>query len=137
MSESGNWACGGSALPGGLSEGLLPVFMRVLKKTTKNSEWLCRQVRPGVEPGTSVLLVLSAEPLSHWWGFWKCTFTFHCQPNLIQNWVMSMFFFLLFSFCEKRSAIKIFLLQGVQYVATPLHINCHYFNEKKKKKKKN
>ena len=29
--------------------------------------WLSQQARPGIEPGTSHLLALSAEPFCHWW----------------------------------------------------------------------
>ena len=42
--------------------------MRVLEKTTENSERLSRQARPGIETGTSSLPALSAEPLCQWWG---------------------------------------------------------------------
>ena len=37
-------------------------------KTTENSEPLDRQARLGIEPATSRLPVLSAEPLHHWWS---------------------------------------------------------------------
>ena len=42
----------------------------------ENSERLGRQARPGIEPGTSSLLVLSAEQLVHWRGvvLWGSTF---------------------------------------------------------------
>ena len=40
--------------------------MQDLEKTTENSERLGRQERPGIEPGTSRLPVLRAEPLGHW-----------------------------------------------------------------------
>ena len=43
--------------------------MRVWEKTTKNSEQLGQQARPGMEPGISRLPALSAEPLRHWWGY--------------------------------------------------------------------
>ena len=47
--------------------GFYPYFKKILvsEKTTENSERLGRQVRPGFEPGTSRLPVLSvtAEPL--------------------------------------------------------------------------
>ena len=50
---------------GDLSKGSYPVFTRVSEKTTENSERLGRQARPGLEPGTSRLPVLSitAPPL--------------------------------------------------------------------------
>ena len=47
-------------LPWGLSKGSQPVFTRVLEKTTENTERLGRQARPGFEPSTSHLPVLSA-----------------------------------------------------------------------------
>ena len=49
------------ALSGGLSKGSQPVFTRVSEKTTENSERLGRQARPGFEPGTSRLPVLSVK----------------------------------------------------------------------------
>ena len=42
-----------------LSKGSYPVFTQVSEKTTENSERLGRQARPGFEPGTSRLPVLS------------------------------------------------------------------------------
>ena len=54
------------ALRGDLSKGSEPVFTRVSKKTTENSECLGPQARPGTEPGTSRLPVLkrrTAQPL--------------------------------------------------------------------------
>ena len=48
---------------GGLFKGSYPVFTRVLEKTTENYERLDRQARPGFEPGTPRLLVLSATTL--------------------------------------------------------------------------
>ena len=45
-----------------LSKGSQPVFKRVPEKTTENFE---RLSRPGIEPGTSRLPVLIAEPLCH------------------------------------------------------------------------
>ena len=39
--------------------------MRVLEKTTENSEKLGQQVRPGNEPGISRLPFLNTEPLHH------------------------------------------------------------------------
>ena len=42
-----------------LSKGSQPVFTQVLEKTTENSEQLGRQARPGFEPDTSHLPVLS------------------------------------------------------------------------------
>ena len=50
---------------GGLSKGSYSVFTRVLEKTTETSEGLDRQVRPGIEPGTSCLPILSAKQLRH------------------------------------------------------------------------
>ena len=38
---------------------ILDLFMQVSEKTTENSEWLSRQARPGFEPRTSHLPVLS------------------------------------------------------------------------------
>ena len=38
----------------------------------ENSERLGRQVRLGIEPGTSCLPVLSTEPLRQWWGLIGC-----------------------------------------------------------------
>ena len=52
------------ALRGGSFWGILPVFTRVSGKTTENSERLGRQKRLGIEPGTSRLLALIAEPLT-------------------------------------------------------------------------
>ena len=34
----------------------------------ENSEWLDWQAKPGIEPGTSRLPALRAEPLRHLWG---------------------------------------------------------------------
>ena len=50
----------------GLSMGSQTVFTRVSEKTTENSEKLGQQARPGFEPGTSRLPVLSvtAMPLA-------------------------------------------------------------------------
>ena len=45
-----------------------PYLREFRRKTTKNSERLSRQVRLGIEPGTSRQPVLSAELFSHWWG---------------------------------------------------------------------
>ena len=39
------------------------------KKNTENSKRLGGEARPGIEPGTSRLPVLSAEPLHQMWGF--------------------------------------------------------------------
>ena len=50
---------GACSLRGGLSMGSQPVFTRVSEKNTKSSERQGRQVRPGFEPGTSRLPVLS------------------------------------------------------------------------------
>ena len=50
---------GGMPSVGGLSKRSLPVFTRVLEKTTEKSERLGRQMRPGFEPGTSRFPVLS------------------------------------------------------------------------------
>ena len=44
-----------------------PYLREFWRKTTENSERLGRQARPGIEPGTSRLPVLSTEPLRHWW----------------------------------------------------------------------
>ena len=44
---------------GGLSKGSQPVFTRVSERTMENSERLGRQARPGFEPGTSRLSLLS------------------------------------------------------------------------------
>ena len=44
--------------------------MRVLEKITENSEQLGRQVRPGIEPGTSHLPILRKESLGHLWGLY-------------------------------------------------------------------
>ena len=51
---------GGVPSVGALSKGSYPVFTRVSEKTTKNSERIGRQARPGFEPVTSRLTVLSA-----------------------------------------------------------------------------
>ena len=58
---------GGMHCVGGLSKGSYPVFSRVSLKATENSERQGRQARPGFEPGTSRLPVLSVT-LRHWWG---------------------------------------------------------------------
>ena len=49
-----------------------PYFPEFRRKTTENSERLCRQVRPGFKLGTSRLPALSAVPLRHWWGTSVC-----------------------------------------------------------------
>ena len=41
------------------------------EKTAENSERLGRQECLGIEPGTSYLSALRAEPLGHWWGSHK------------------------------------------------------------------
>ena len=51
---------------GDLSKGPQVVFTRVSEKTTEKSELLCRQVRQGIENGTSCLPALRPEPLGHW-----------------------------------------------------------------------
>ena len=48
---------------GGLYKGSYPVLLLVLEKTMKNSEWLGRQERSGIER----LSVLRAQLLDHWW----------------------------------------------------------------------
>ena len=45
----------------GLSKGSKPAFTRASEKITENSVWLGRQVRPGIESGTTRLAVLSAR----------------------------------------------------------------------------
>ena len=69
LSACGTWASRGIALRGGggFYKGSQKVFMRVSEKTSENSERLGRHVRLGIEPGTSRLPDLSAEPLCHWW----------------------------------------------------------------------
>ena len=42
--------------------------MRVSEKTMENYERLGRKARSGIELGTSLLPVLRAQPLGHWWG---------------------------------------------------------------------
>ena len=54
---------GGVPSEGGLSKGFYPVITRVSENTTENSEQLGRQARPGFEPGTSRLPVLSVTTL--------------------------------------------------------------------------
>ena len=49
---------GGMPSVGVFSKGSYPIFTRVSKKTTENSERLGRQARPGIELGTYRLLVL-------------------------------------------------------------------------------
>ena len=48
---------------GVVSKGSQPVFTRVSEKTTENSERLGQQVRPGIEPGPSRLLVLERRTM--------------------------------------------------------------------------
>ena len=59
------WGLGlfGYTIHRGLSKGSYPVFTQVLVKTTENSEHPGRHARPGIEPGTSRLSALSADPL--------------------------------------------------------------------------
>ena len=59
----------GPKCPASLSKRSLPVFTQVLVKTMENSERLGGQVRPGIEPDTFCLPVLSTEPFSRWWDF--------------------------------------------------------------------
>ena len=72
----------GSTLRGDLSKESLAIFMRVSEKITENSEWLGQQAPPeiylpytlsGLERPVYLVsripwVVLSAEPLGHWWG---------------------------------------------------------------------
>ena len=60
LSACGTWVYRRRAVHGGLSKGSQPLFTRVSEKTTENSKGLGRQGRPGFEPGTSRLPVLSA-----------------------------------------------------------------------------
>ena len=53
-------------LCGNLSKESQTIFTRVSEKTTENFERLGRQEQLEIEPGTSHLPVLSAEPLGHW-----------------------------------------------------------------------
>ena len=76
------------ALRGGLSKGSQPVLTRVLDKTTENSERLDRQARPGFEPGTSRLPVLSviAVPLVGLLICWELRLSQQPSPGPWVNW---------------------------------------------------
>ena len=50
-------------------KGHYPLFARVSEKIRDNTEWQGQQALLWIEPGTSRLPALRAEPLSHWWGF--------------------------------------------------------------------
>ena len=58
------------------------MFTRVSEEITENSERLGRQARTGIEPGTSCLSVLGAEPLRHWWGL-------KIRKNTSPTWVLN------------------------------------------------
>ena len=60
-------AVGGEPSMGGgcLSKRSLFVFTGISEKTTEDSKRLGSQARPGIEPGTSRVPVLSKEPLGH------------------------------------------------------------------------
>ena len=68
MSACGTWACRKSDLRGRGEWDLARIYASLGKKTTENSGHLHRQARPEIEPGTSRLPALSADPLRHWWG---------------------------------------------------------------------
>ena len=61
--------------PWGSCKGSQPVFPRVSEKTTDNSERLGRQARPGFEPGTSRLPVLSVTAV---------------PPSIFMNFIVSL-----------------------------------------------
>ena len=65
MSSCGTWAYGLRALRRNFFKGSGPVFIRVLEKTTENSECLVRQARPGIDPNSSRQPVLRVEPFGH------------------------------------------------------------------------
>ena len=44
-----------------------PYLREFQKNTSENYKRLGQQAHPGIEPGTSRLSVLSAEPQGHWW----------------------------------------------------------------------
>ena len=54
--------------PPGVLRDSSPYLCEVRRKTKENSKQLDGQAA-GIEPGTSRQPVLSAEPLSHWWGY--------------------------------------------------------------------
>ena len=55
--------------PWGFFQGILArIYASFGKKNHGNSERLGRQARPGIEPGPSYLLALSAESLRPWWS---------------------------------------------------------------------
>ena len=70
---------------GGLFKGSNHVFMRVSKKTTKNSKLLNRQAGPEIEPDSSRLPVLRAELLGHWWGHLRIKISHEagCSASLV------------------------------------------------------
>ena len=74
---------GGNTLCGVLFKGSYPVFTRVSENTTENSERPGRQARPGFEPGTSCLPVLSvtAVPLVGRCLLWKVITAYSLQKN--------------------------------------------------------
>ena len=69
--------CEGMHSVGVFRKGSQTVFTRVSEKTTENTERPSQLTRMGIEPDTSRLPVLKAEPFGHQWG--------NCYVNNFQS----------------------------------------------------